>query len=119
MKKLISVITLIVILLSTVATVSFSKAVAIPEMKYSDVFSDKWYYESVKYVSEKSLMVGTSDTEFSPNEKLSRAMLVTVLWHIEGSPDIKSVSFADVPKGKWYSKAIAWAYKNNIVAGIC
>lgn len=118
MKKLISVITLIVILLSTVATVSFSKAVAIPEMKYSDVFSDKWYYESVKYVSEKSLMVGTSDTEFSPNEKLSRAMLVTVLWRIEGSPDITSVSFADVPKGKWYSKAIAWAYKNNIVAGI-
>ena len=87
-------------------------------MPFTDVKEGDWYYEAIKYVFDKSLMNGVSGTLFAPNSNLTRAMLVTILYRLEGSPVVTtSASFTDVPSGQWYSDAIAWAETNDIVNG--
>jgi len=49
---------------------------------------------------------------------MTRAMLVTVLWRYAGQPEEGENTFTDVPSGRWYSKAIAWAAHNGIVSGV-
>jgi len=89
-----------------------------PADRYTDVDKVAWYYEAVEYVLEKGLFVGTSDTTFSPNTVMSRAMLVTVLWRLEGEPAVSSTnSFTDVAADAWYAKPVIWANANNIVSG--
>ena len=85
---------------------------------FSDVVPGSWYEQGVIYAYENGLMVGTSQTEFSPNADTTRAMIVTILYRLEGSPDVDSTaSFADVPADEWYSDAVAWAAQKNIVNG--
>lgn len=85
---------------------------------FSDVVPRSWYEQGVIYAYENGLMVGTSQTEFSPNADTTRAMIVTILYRLEGSPDVDSTaSFADVPADEWYSDAVAWAAQKNIVNG--
>ncbi|MBO5008579.1 MAG: S-layer homology domain-containing protein [Clostridia bacterium] len=63
-------------------------------------------------------MNGISENEFAPNNNLTRAMLVTVLYRIEGEPDISTDNlFDDVESGTYYEKATAWAQTNEIVKG--
>ena len=63
-------------------------------------------------------MNGTSDSTFEPLTATTRAMLVTMLWRMEGSPQIDGiVTFKDVPDGQWYTDAIKWAASNGIVIG--
>lgn len=87
---------------------------------FADVAENDWFHESVDYVLENGLMNGTSADRFEPNSQLTRAMLVTILYRAEGSPDVTGLehSFADVPDGQWYTDAILWAVKNGIVNGI-
>ncbi len=85
---------------------------------YTDVRENDWFYEDVLYVSDLGLMMGTGDNKFSPDITTDRAMLVTILWRLEGSPVVdSSVEFTDVADGKWYSEAIDWASANGIVNG--
>ncbi len=87
-------------------------------MNFTDVKATDWFYNAVKTVFEKGILTGTSDTEFSPNLSVTRAMAVTVLWRLENSPEPASASvFTDVAAGSWYAKAVAWAAENNIVNG--
>ena len=89
-----------------------------PADRYTDVDKTAWYYEAVEYALEKGLFVGTSDTTFSPNTAMSRAMLVTVLWRMEGEPAVTSANaFTDVAADVWYAKPVLWANENNIVSG--
>ena len=85
---------------------------------FTDVASGQWYYAAVNYVVEKGLFVGTSETTFSPNNTMTRAMLVTVLWRLHGSPAASGSTFTDVASGQWYYAAVAWAATNNIVTGV-
>ncbi len=88
------------------------------ENTFSDVKKDNWYYDSVKYVYENNLMQGT-ENGFEPDSKMSRAMLVTVLYRMANPEENKgSHSFTDVTADKWYSDAVAWAVENGIVNGI-
>ncbi len=88
------------------------------ETTFSDVKKDDWHYESVKYVYENNLMQGTGGG-FEPESKMSRAMLVTVLYRMANPENNENKhSFSDVPQGQWYSDAIAWASANEIVNGI-
>ena len=67
----------------------------------------------------KGLMGGVSATTFDPEGTLTRAQLVTVLYRIEGEPEVDGKhQFKDVPSGKWYSDAICWAAQNGIVNGV-
>jgi len=89
-----------------------------PNNPYSDVANTEWFFEAVCYVTEKGLMTGTGEGKFSPNITMSRAMLVTVLHRLDGSPAVSgSIPFSDVKSGQWYSAPILWASKDNIVGG--
>ena len=91
------------------------------ENRYTDVSEAAWYYEDIAFVSEKGLMLGTDEdgTKFSPDAIVNRAMLVTVLWRLEGSPVTDSpAAFSDIPSDEWYAAAVNWADLNGIVNGI-
>ena len=86
--------------------------------RFIDVRNTDWFYDTVEYVAETDLMTGTSTAEFSPKDNMTRAMLVTVLYRLEGGPDVTgSIPFPDVKSGQWYSNAILWANQNDIVNG--
>lgn len=85
---------------------------------FSDVKPEDWYYEYVRYANEKQLMNGISETEFAPNNTVTRAMFVTVLYRLEKEPDAEKADFIDVPEGAYYEKAVGWAVQEGIVNGI-
>lgn len=86
--------------------------------RFADVARDAWYFESVEAIAEMGLFNGTSETEFSPDGSMTRAMLVTVLYRLDGQNKVEaSHSFTDVKDGEWYSDAVAWASANGIVNG--
>lgn len=85
---------------------------------FSDVVRGRWYYNYVKFAYVNGLKEGTASGQFSPDMNLSRAMLVTILWRLEGEPTVTgSNTFSDVRPGRWYSNAIAWAGANELVHG--
>lgn len=88
------------------------------EDHFTDVKKADWFYDAVKYVYEKGLMKGVSDTAFNPGATTMRAMLVTILYRLEGSPAMSaSIPFGDVAAGKYYADAVLWSVENNIVGG--
>ncbi len=85
---------------------------------FTDVNKTDWFYDDVKYVVENGLMNGTGDDKFSPTDSMNRAMLVTVLYRLEGEPKVSGTSeFTDVENNQWYTNAVLWATKNEIVNG--
>ena len=91
----------------------------VPAVNFIDVPANAWYHEAVEYVVAKGLMSGMSDTEFAPSYTLNRAMVVTVLWRMEGEPAVSyDMSFTDVPTGQWYTEAVRWAASEGIVNGM-
>ena len=85
---------------------------------FTDVLSGCWYEEAVVYMYKNGYMSGISNTKFGPNNNMSRAMLVTVLHRLSGDPAPSTAApFKDVSSSQYYAKAVAWAYKNNIVSG--
>lgn len=87
-------------------------------LPFTDVAVGDWYYDAVAYVYENGLMTGTSGTLFSPNATTTRAMIVTILYRLEGSPVANgSAGFTDVAYGTWYTAAVNWAAANEIVTG--
>ena len=85
---------------------------------FEDVRKDMWYYDSVSYVYSQGIMLGTTDTTFKPNDKITRAMLATIIWRMEGSPQATGgKEFSDVKKGQYYYTAIKWAASKGIVNG--
>ena len=85
---------------------------------FSDVRTDDWFYDAVKYAHQNGLVAGTSATTFSPQVTVTRGMMVTILWNHAGKPMTGSAVFTDVPDGLWYSDAVNWAAANGIVSGI-
>ena len=87
-------------------------------LPYTDVSQSDWFYPYVAFAYERAWMTGTSETTFSPEETTTRAMLVTVLYRLEGKPAVDAVSgFSDVSSGSYYADAVAWAKANGIVNG--
>jgi hypothetical protein len=85
---------------------------------FGDVKSTDWFYNAVKYVSQNSFMGGTAATTFEPNTDMTRGMLVTVLYRLDGKPAVTGKNgFADVKSAQWYTDAVIWADANNIAGG--
>lgn len=85
---------------------------------FDDVKESNWFYDDVMFVVEEGLFNGTGDNKFSPNASMNRAMLVTVLYRLEGEPKVTgSSAFQDVARGQWYTNAVIWATENEIVNG--
>lgn len=88
------------------------------ELPFTDVSTRKWYYNAVKWAYTEGYLTGTSDTTFSPNDPMTRGMLVTVLYRMEGRPNVSgSTSFPDVKEDKYYAKAVCWAANEGLVSG--
>lgn len=88
------------------------------EETFTDVNRGDWYREAVQYVYEKGLMTGISGEIFASGANLSRAMLVTMLYRLEGEPAVSGDgAYRDVPDSAWYADAVAWATQNGIAGG--
>ena len=88
---------------------------------YSDVTRSAFpdYFDAINYVTDKGLMNGTSSTQFEPNSFVSRAMVVTTLYRMAGSPqNYSAISFTDVSSSDWYYNPIRWAVKVGIATGV-
>ena len=110
---------LLAILLTVCMVISMAPAALAAETNpFTDVSVDDWYYDEVQYVYENDLMKGTSTTTFSPDVTVNRAMMVTILYRLEGAPAVSTTgSFTDVPAGQYYTDAVEWAKENKITAG--
>ena len=91
-----------------------------PSSAYVDVpESTHWAHVGIDFVLKSGLFYGTSDTTFEPDGEMTRAMLVTVLYRLEGQPKPTTENpFGDVAAGTWYTDAVIWAAENKIVNGI-
>ena len=88
-----------------------------PELPFTDVSEEDWFYDPVAWAYGEGFMTGTSATEFSPNLATTRGMIVSILHRLEGSPAADNAGFNDVADGAWYADAVNWAASKDIVAG--
>lgn len=80
--------------------------------------SDHWAKDNIEYCYEMGLMSGVEDGIFQPDGTLTRAMIVSILWRLDGSPATSgSIAFSDVETGSWYELAVKWAAENAVVSG--
>ena len=84
---------------------------------FLDVAEGAWYVDAVKYAYENGLMAGVSATQFAPEVTTSRGMVVTILYSLEGKPQVSGCSFTDVASDAYYADATCWAAQNGIVSG--
>lgn len=85
---------------------------------FTDLASSDWFYDSVAYTCRNNLFQGTTATQFDPYGETSRAMFVTLLWRMAGSPaPTQQHGFSDVAPELWYTQAVAWAAQTGIARG--
>lgn len=90
-----------------------------PVMPYNDVPKTNGHYDNILRATELNLFNGISTYTFAPGMEITRGMLVTVLWRLEGSPkSSKDSGFTDVPADQYYADAVDWAAENEIVNGM-
>lgn len=89
-----------------------------PIRAYTDISTDGWYHDGVHYCLENGLMLGYDATHFRPQGTATRAMVITMLWRLNGSPVVETVgTFTDVAEGQWYTDAVRWAKAMGITNG--
>ena len=89
-----------------------------PMSAFSDLDMNRWYHDGVHWALENGFMNGLGDGKFGPDDNTNRAMIVTMLHRLEGTPNVgNELTFTDVKDGEWYSEAIRWAAANGIVGG--
>lgn len=89
------------------------------ELNFTDVKESDWFFKGVAYVVDKGVMSGVSENQFDPSGKLTRAMLVQMLYNMESRPACDAENaFMDVPVGQWYTDAVIWANDAKIVSGM-
>ncbi len=95
-----------------------NKSSECPLAAYSDLDVGAWYHDGVHYCLENGIMNGYSSDTFGPNDSITRAQAVTILWRIAGSSESTNEStFSDVAQDTYYATAVAWATENGIVLG--
>lgn len=109
------------LLLAVGMALSLVAPAAAAETGFSDIPADAWYADAVTFCRESGLMGGTSSTTFSPDDAMTRAMLVTVLYRAAGSPSLEGENlgypFADVPGDSWCADGVYWARLEGVVSG--
>lgn len=87
---------------------------------FTDIDRTAWYHAAADFVISKGIMgsTKTDDLTFEPQTACTRAMIVSVLYRLQGSPDVAyTAQFPDVKDGQWYTDAVIWGYQNGIVSG--
>jgi|GEM_PF-3957531 len=77
----------------TIKATFVATATTNPASQFTDLVTGAWYMDGIEYVLQAALFNGTSTTTFSPNANMTRAMLVTVLWRLNGTTDTSINSF--------------------------
>ena len=86
---------------------------------YVDLNEGDWYHDSCVYTIENGLMTGIGENTFGPSHTLSRAMMLQILYNLEGRPQVTGTNrFVDVKNDWWYTDAIIWGTENGITHGI-
>ena len=90
-----------------------------PATPFVDVEAGRFYVNAVLWAVADDITSGMDDFHFLPGDTCTRGQVVTFLWRAEGCPEPKSTTnpFTDVVAGKFYYKAVLWAYENGITAG--
>lgn len=84
---------------------------------FTDI-SDNIHQSDIEYCSNEGLMNGIGNNKFNPEGTFNRAMLITTLYRLAGSPKVSGLSsFSDVPKNSWYAAALKWAEDKGIAGG--
>lgn len=112
-KRMICLMLTVMMLLSTLA----GNVHAAADAPYADVSIDHWYFQSVTFCSELGLMNGIGQGQFAPAGSINRAMFVTILHRLAGSPAAPKSGFSDVIAGSFYAEAVDWAAAEGIVNG--
>ncbi len=90
-----------------------------PSKAFTDLDTAAWYHESVDFVLSTGLMNGVGNEKFAPNNQMTRAMVVTVLYRLAGEPKVEgTVDFTDVSAGEYYYDALVWATENGLAMGV-
>ena len=97
-------------------TVPANTLSAVVRFPFFDVSEGAWYFGDIVYAYNNGLFSGTGDHTFEPETTMTRGMLVSVLWRLEGKPEAAASPFTDSGYS-WYTKAVDWAAANGIVAG--
>ena len=85
---------------------------------FTDISSNMWYYDAVRYVANNNIMRGTSETRFSPDLFLTREMAVTILYRYANEPGIiNNADYSDVRSNDYFYNAVSWASGLGIVNG--
>ena len=85
--------------------------------QFKDVDTTAWYHEALDFVLEYGYMNGVGEFKFEPNGLLTRAMMVTILYRLDGEGEYAAHPFTDVAKDTWYDEAVAWGYATGVVKG--
>ena len=89
-----------------------------PSEDYDDLSTSAWYHSAVDYVLSEGMMSGISQYEFAPDNTLTRAMVVQILWAMEGRPQVNYLmQYDDVSESAWYAEAVRWGVSEGIVSG--
>ena len=114
MKRLFSLIIAMLLI-----TCHVSPALSADGSPFSDVKEKRWSYDSILFAYDNGLMDGVGGGRFDPAGSMTRGMVVTVLYRMEGKPEVEFRNvFSDVKAGKYYSGAVIWAHGSGIVNGI-
>lgn len=87
------------------------------DLPFNDVEESAWYADAVQFVFEQGLMTGVSKTNFGPDLTTTRGMIVTMLYRLQGEPEVGVGCFSDVNAAAYYADAVTWAAENGIVSG--
>lgn len=85
---------------------------------FTDVNANSWFYDAVKFVTDRGIMSGVSSELFDPESAITRGMFITMLYRLEGEPNTKKANFKDVENNSWYASSIAWATQKGIANGV-
>ena len=117
-KTYVSIVVLLSLLLSLFSP--FLQTVSAAAMPFKDVKKAKWYYSAVEKVYTEGIMNGLKQDVFAPDEKMTRAQLVTIICRLSGD-EIKglgqNLTFSDTKKTAWYSDYLGWAVRDGVIAG--
>ena len=99
-------------------TVDFAETFCVSQ-QFADVDRSQWYHDGIDYAVSHELFKGVASGRFDPEGTMTRAMLVTVLYRLDGAPAIAPDSgFSDVPENEWYAQAVTWGRLRGIVGGV-
>ena len=118
MKQFLSILLAVMMVMSLALTAVYAEEETEVTLPFTDVKDGKWFTDAVKYVYANGLMNGKSDTQFAPNEVLTRAQFAKMLWSLAGSPATEAdLKFADTKNTQWYAESLTWAVQSGIVNG--